>query len=318
MNRRIKRDIDGIVLLDKPLDMSSSDAVIKVRGIYKAKKAGHTGALDPKAQGLLPICLGEATKFSSFFLDGNKRYITTAIIGFNSTTQDSEGQLQRVCELKGNELDNLSSILETFVGNIKQTPPIYSAIKVNGKALYKYARAGQEVSIPTREVQIFSIKLLSKQTNSFTIEVSCSKGTYIRTLVEDIGKALGTGAYVSYLKRVYVQGLPESMISLDELDKLAKSLEDNDFTPLDRLLIPLNEALSSIKRVELDFKHARLFANGVNLRLEQIDTTLVENEIYQVYFKDVFLGIAQAKNGHFSAKRLMHNISDYFRQDSRE
>ena len=241
LNRgRPRRNVDGVFLLDKPLGISSSLALTKVRGMYRANKAGHTGALDPLASGMLPICLGEASKFSTYFLQGKKRYIATGRLGAISSTCDREGEIIERHEVN-DALDRLDDVIEQFKGSIVQIPPKYSAIKVGGRALYKYARQGQEVEIPSRNVTIYELKVFdivdSDEEKSFSVEVYCSKGTYIRTLIDDIGRALGCGAYVTMLRRIGVEGLPDTMMGLDEIQKLTDGRSDpDDFTQMDSLL----------------------------------------------------------------------------------
>ena len=184
--RAPKRDIDGVFLLDKPSGISSALALTKVRGIYRANKGGHTGSLDPLASGLLPICLGQAAKFSSYFLEGSKKYLATGKLGVITDSGDADGNIIQENPVT-NEIEGIDEAISRFIGTITQVPPMYSAIKVDGRPLYKYARAGKTVEVPKREVQIFYIKLIDKTTDTFTIEVCCSKGTYIRTFVEDIG-----------------------------------------------------------------------------------------------------------------------------------
>ncbi|MDD7287176.1 MAG: tRNA pseudouridine(55) synthase TruB, partial [Succinivibrio sp.] len=180
--RAPKRDIDGVFLLDKPSGISSALALTKVRGIYRANKGGHTGSLDPLASGLLPICLGQAAKFSSYFLEGSKKYLATGKLGVITDSGDADGNIIQENPVT-NEIEGIDDAISRFIGTITQVPPMYSAIKVDGRPLYKYARAGKTVEVPKREVQIFYIKLIDKTTDTFTIEVYCSKGTYIRTLV---------------------------------------------------------------------------------------------------------------------------------------
>lgn len=305
-----KRQVNGIFLLDKPEGITSSTALVKTRAIFKAMKGGHTGALDPLASGLLPICLGEAAKFSSFFLEGNKRYIAEGTLGKATTTCDREGDIVKECDI-GDAMTHLEEVLPSFTGKITQVPPIYSAVKVNGKALYKYARQGKDVEIPQREVEIYELKLLEKIETTFKVEVYCSKGTYIRTLIADIGEALGCGAYVSHLRRIYVEGLPSNMMPLSDLQKLADSREDrNDFTLLDQHLIPLEQALSNLKVVLLPISLAEPLSHGMKLGPDLKDVTFPEslqvNELFQVHCQDVFLGLCYLDDNHIlTPKRMM-------------
>lgn len=303
-----KRNISGILLLDKPEGISSSGALVKTRGIYRALKGGHTGSLDPLASGLLPICLGEAAKFSSYFLEGNKKYIATGLLGKTTTTCDREGEI--VVERPiGDAFSRLNETLLQFTGKITQVPPIYSAVKVDGKPLYKYARQGKEVEIPKREIEIYSIKLVAATEDSFTVEVFCSKGTYIRTLIADIGEALGCGAYVTMLRRTYVEGLPEnSMISLEKLQELADSRENPaDFTELDKLLYPLDLAVNNLPLISLPYIMAEPLTHGVRQKIDLKKTDLPANTDgpMQVRCEGIFIGVCQLNGSILVPLRMM-------------
>lgn len=313
-----KRKINGIFLLDKPEGITSSTALVKTRAIFKAQKGGHTGALDPQASGLLPICLGEAAKFSSFFLEGKKRYLAEGTLGKTTTTCDREGEVVIEREI-GDAMERLEATLGQFVGTIVQVPPIYSAVKVNGKPLYKYARQGREdeVEIPQRTVEIYELKLLERTATTFKVEVFCSKGTYIRTLISDIGEALGCGAYVSHLRRVYVEGLPQGqMTTLEQLQHLADSRENRmDFTSLDSLLIPIESALGNLPVVELPRELAEPLSHGMKVRLNNAENKaelkLPEpfpelNSLVQAQYHGLFLGVCYFSDPNLLVpKRMM-------------
>lgn len=309
-----KRKINGIFLLDKPEGISSSSALVKCRAIFKAQKGGHTGALDPLASGLLPICLGEAAKFSSFFLEGNKRYLAQGTLGVVTTTGDREGEVVLERDI-GDAVERLESVLEQFTGTITQVPPIYSAIKVDGKPLYKYARQGKEaeVEIPKRQVEIFELNLIEKTANTFTVEVYCSKGTYIRTLIADIGEALGCGAYVTHLRRTFVEGLPAGqMTTLDELQKLSNDREDKlNFSDLDSRLIAIEDALDNLPRVDIPLSIAQHLSNGVRQGPNFAEQILCQggikpNEMVQVRYHDYFMGVCYfTEDNVLVPKRLM-------------
>ncbi len=309
-----KRAVDGVLLLDKPKGVSSSLVLTRVRGMFRAEKGGHTGALDPLASGLLPICLGEATKFSTYFLEGRKRYIATGLLGIVTTSADAEGEIVATYEVK-DALEHVAKVLEQFKGRIIQTPPIYSAIKVSGRPLYKYARKGQEVEIPKREVEIYSLELKEVKSGSepsFTVEVYCSKGTYIRTLIADIGNALGCGAYVTMLRRIEVQGLPKNeMIGLEDLQNLCDSREDPaDFTQLDKLLLPVDKVMEWLPCLTLQRKEALDLCHGIRLRedLQNIQFSC-ERKLYdgpwQVRCEGEFLGVARVSCGFIIPERMM-------------
>ena len=308
--RAPKRDIDGVFLLDKPTGISSALALTKVRGIFRANKAGHTGSLDPLASGLLPVCLGQAAKFSSYFLEGSKKYIATGRLGIVTDSGDAEGNVVEEHEI-GAGLSKLDEAINRFVGDITQVPPIYSAIKVDGRPLYKYARAGKSVEVPSREVTVFYIKLLDKTEDSFTIEVYCSKGTYIRTLVSDIGAELGCGAHVTMLRRIEVDGLPKGeMHTLEKLQQLADKREDfTDFKEMDSLLIPIGEAMNYLPRIDIPYDMAVLLCQGQrqdNLsECTFTDCDLEYKDTIQIRTNDMFIGVGHIQNGTLISDRMM-------------
>jgi tRNA pseudouridine55 synthase len=308
--RAPKRDIDGVFLLDKPTGISSALALTKVRGIFRANKAGHTGSLDPLASGLLPVCLGQAAKFSSYFLEGSKKYIATGKLGIVTDSGDAEGNVVEEHEI-GDALSNLDEAIKKFVGDITQVPPIYSAIKVDGKPLYKYARAGKSVEVPSRDVTVFYIKLLDTTEDSFTIEVYCSKGTYIRTLVSDIGSELGCGAHVTMLRRIEVDGLPKGeMHTLDSLQKLADAREDfTDFKDMDAMLIPIDEAMNYLPRIDIPYDMAVLLCQGQrqdNLSdCKFTDCDINYKDTVQIRTNDMFIGVGHIQNGTLISDRMM-------------
>lgn len=314
-SRLPKREVSGIVLLDKPYGISSSAALTRVRGIYRALKGGHTGALDPLASGLLPICLGQSAKFSSFFLEGRKKYQATGKLGIVTATADAEGEVLSRRDI-GDALARLESTIKSFIGKVIQVPPIYSAVKVGGKPLYKYARQGRsdKVEIPSREVEIYDISLLNVTDDSFTVEVYCSKGTYIRTLIADIGEALGCGAYVTMLRRIAVQGLPEGqMVTLDKLQELCDFREDSsDFSTLDDLLYPVDKAMAWLPAVHLPFELAEPFTHGVR-QGPNLDRNYFENcddtftGPIQIRCEGRFLGVGHLQRGTLIPDRMMSN-----------
>lgn len=308
--RAPKRDIDGVFLLDKPTGISSALALTKVRGIFRANKAGHTGSLDPLASGLLPVCLGQAAKFSSYFLEGSKKYIATGKLGIVTDSGDAEGNVVEEHEI-GDAISGLEEAINKFLGDITQVPPIYSAIKVDGRPLYKYARAGKTVDVPSREVTVFYIKLLDKTTDSFTIEVYCSKGTYIRTLVSDIGAELGCGAHVTMLRRIEVDGLPKGeMHTLESLQKIADEREDfTDFTQMDSMLIPIEEAMNYLPRIDIPYEKAVLLCQGQrqdNLSdCKFTDCDIEYKDTIQIRTNNMFIGVGHIQNGVLISDRMM-------------
>ena len=258
MSRRRKgRDIHGVILLDKPVGYSSNQAVQKVRWLFQARKAGHTGSLDPFATGMLPICIGEASKTAGFMLNASKTYIAEAFLGKATTTGDIEGEISQEMEVP--ELDDaqINSVLSEFRGEIEQVPPMYSALKHQGQPLYKLARAGLEVARKARPVTIHSLELLNWAPPILEFRVHCSKGTYIRTLAEDIAEKLDCCAHLQALRRLDVEPFREQdMITLDELLVLAES------ESLDDCLAPVDSGLIDWPMVTLDETSAIRFCHG--------------------------------------------------------
>jgi len=239
--QRIKkgRDISGILILDKPLNISSNHAVQRIKRLFGAKKVGHTGSLDPLASGVLPICLGHGTKVSQYLLASDKTYQFTMKLGQTTTTGDVEGDVLLERAIPVIEQSQIDRLLASYCGLIMQVPPMYSALKHNGQRLYKLARAGEIVDRPAREVTIKSLKLLSANPGSLTLEVCCTKGTYVRTLAEDLGESLMCGAHVTFLRRIKTGPFElSSSMTLEQLERHA-----GDFNSLDELLLSLDVAL---------------------------------------------------------------------------
>lgn len=250
MGRRRKRgrDITGILLLDKPTDITSNKALQQAKFLYFAAKAGHTGALDPIATGVLPICFGEATKFSQYLLNADKKYRVTAKLGEKTTTADREGEVIESKPIDVTE-SQLVKVLQQFKGTISQVPSMYSALKKDGVPLYKLARKGIEVERDAREVDIYSLELVSFSGDQFVLDVHCSKGTYVRNLVEDIGDELGCGAHVLELRRTAVGDFNlEQTVSLAQLEELKQA---DAKLEMDELLLPVEQALSHMPLVQL-------------------------------------------------------------------
>lgn len=263
--RRKGRPINGVLLLDKPYEMSSNHALQAVKRIYFAQKAGHTGALDPLATGMLPICLGEGTKFSQFLLDTDKTYQVTAKLGIRTTTSDADGDV--VSEKKVDITDEqLTLALDTFRGTTKQVPSMYSALKYQGKPLYKYAREGIEVPREARDITVFSLELLRFEHDEVELNIHVSKGTYIRTIIDDLGELLGCGAHVADLRRLAVGSYPvDKMITLPELEALLEKAKADDITPseiLDPLLLPMQSAVVGMPAVYIDDMSANFLRHG--------------------------------------------------------
>jgi tRNA pseudouridine55 synthase len=248
------RNINGILLLDKPIGMSSNAALQKVKHLFKARKAGHTGSLDPLASGMLPICFGEATKFCQFLLDADKHYIVTAKLGEKTTTGDAEGEVIAKRAVPEITNENLLALFEKFTGTVEQIPSMYSALKHNGQPLYKLARQGIEVKRESRKITIYSLTLLNQETDNFSFEVHCSKGTYVRTLVEDMGEILGCGAYVANLRRSGAG--PYQASQMHTLSSL-ETIED-----LDSLLLPVDSSVTVWPDVRLPAAAAYYLQQG--------------------------------------------------------
>ncbi len=248
------REVDGILLLDKPAGITSNDALQQVKRIYAAAKAGHTGALDPLATGMLPICLGEATKFSQFLLDADKRYRVIAKLGERTDTSDADGEVVETRPVKVSA-GELIDALDHFRGDIMQIPSMYSALKYQGKPLYQYAREGIEVPREARPITVFELTLIRFEGDEVELEIHCSKGTYIRTIVDDLGERLGCGAHVTMLRRLAVAGYPaERMLTLEQLQCILDNCKANDISPrleLDPLLLPMDTAVQSLPEVNL-------------------------------------------------------------------
>jgi tRNA pseudouridine55 synthase len=234
--------VDGVLLLDKATGMTSNDALQKARRLYNAAKAGHTGTLDPLATGLLPLCFGEATKFAGELLDADKTYIATVQLGVTTDTADAEGKVLETRPVTSSQAD-VEAVLQRFLGDIEQVPPMHSALKRAGKPLYEYARAGIEVERAARPVRIHSLSLLGWRGENFDLEVACSKGTYVRTLAADIGAALGCGAHLSALRRTRIGALDiADAVGLAALDALELADRDARLQAPDALLAKLPRA----------------------------------------------------------------------------
>ncbi|ATF90907.1 tRNA pseudouridine synthase B [Cedecea neteri] len=268
--RRRGRDIHGVLLLDKPQGLSSNDALQKVKRLYNANRAGHTGALDPLATGMLPICLGEATKFSQYLLDSDKRYRVIAKLGQRTDTSDADGIV--VQERPVNfSAEQLAAALETFRGDTEQVPSMYSALKHQGKPLYEYARAGIEVEREARPITVYELLFIRHEGDELELEVHCSKGTYIRTIVDDLGEKLGCGAHVIFLRRLAVSKYPiERMVTLEQLNELVEQAYRQKVEPaelLDPLLMPMDSPASDFPLVNLLPEVAVYFKNGNPVRV---------------------------------------------------
>ena len=308
MGRRRKRkpherDVHGILLLDKPAGITSNDALQRIKRFYRAARAGHTGSLDKPATGMLPICLGESTKISSYLLNADKCYIAVAKLGVITSTADAAGEILESRQIQEFNQQHLKQVIVQFVGNIEQVPPMYSALKVDGQRLYKLAYQGLEVERKSRAVTIQQIDLLHFDEDSFAIQVRCSKGTYIRTLVEDIGQALGCGAHVSSLRRLSTGPFNETeMVSMDTIEDLAKEGDEGD-AALDQLLVPGDSALEHLAEVNLNEEMAYYLCQGQSVSVPQAPT----DGLVRIYDHNrAFIGIGTIlDDGSVAPKRLL-------------
>ena len=297
-----KRHVSGVFLLDKITGVSSNAALQRIKRIYQADKAGHTGSLDPLASGLLPICLGEATKFSQFLLDADKRYTVTGKLGERTDTFDAEGKVIASAPVAINEAQ-LREIINRFLGPQQQLPPMYSALKKDGKPLYELARQGIEVEREWREIVIFSCQLLAFDGASFTLDVHCSKGTYIRTLVDDIGAALGCYAHVTMLRRTAAGPFrAEQMLNSDATAELkdAQGLE-----AIDALLLPVDCLVQSLPKVVMPMALAHFISHGQAVLLKSAPR---EGQLALYDEQQRFLGVGEINaDGYVAPKRLLRS-----------
>jgi len=283
--RKKGNDVDGILLLDKPLGRSSNSALQKVRYLFNAKKAGHTGSLDPLATGVLPICFGQASKVTAFLLDSDKRYRCTAQLGVTTTTGDKEGDELEVREIKPFTEGDVEKVLTDYRGAIEQIPPMHSALKHNGQPLYKLARQGIEIERKVRHVTIHELTLIGFTEDTITLDVQCSKGTYIRTLAQDIGEAMGFGAHLSMLRRTDVSPFDCSKLyTIEEIEKLAS--EDS----LSEILLPIDSVLLEFPAIQLNDDEVTLIRHGIKIaRKDTPDTDMIR--LYSE--QNEFLGIGK-------------------------
>lgn len=275
--------MDGLILINKQKGFTSHDVVNVIRKKLNTKKVGHTGTLDPNATGVLPILIGKGTKISKYLMEHDKTYIATLKLGEKTDTGDSEGQVIEEKSIpKDLRKEDINDVLQSFLGKQKQLPPMYSAIKINGKKLYEYAREGKEVKIEPRNIEIYKIELLEYQNNKIKFEVECSKGTYIRTLCEDISQKLETVGYMEELQRTKVNTFKiEDSILLDDI-----TLENAE-----KNIIKIEKVFKEKDKINLDNKKLEMFLNGVKL------TYSLSEDIYRIYNNEHFIGIGILKNG---------------------
>ena len=295
---RGSRPLDGVLLLDKPLELSSNTALQKVRRLFKAEKAGHTGTLDPLATGLLPICFGEATKFSNALLDADKTYRASLRLGQTITTGDAEGEIiaEHPVEVRQSDVD---AILARFRGEIQQLPPMHSALKHQGRPLYEYVRKGQTVERKLRGVVIHELVLNSFSGNELDLTVRCSKGTYIRTLAEDIGAALGCGAHLIGLRRTVIAHFDlNNAYTLERLQEMTEIERD-------ACLLPLESLMPDVPKLQLDAEQVRRLAQGQRLSL---DTGLPDGKV-RLQGPQGFIGVGLLLEHRLAPDRLLSDVA---------
>lgn len=324
--KRKGRLLDGVLLLDKPQGMTSNFALQKVRRLFGAQKAGHTGSLDPLATGVLPICFGEASKYSRYLLEADKGYRTTATLGDIRTTGDSDGEQVESRAVPTLNENLILPILEKFKGNINQVPSMYSALKHKGRPLYEYARKGITIERPARPITIYSLSLDAVRETELDLSVECSKGTYIRSLVEDIGLSLDCGAHVSMLRRFKAGHFTlADSVTMDAIELLASKAEEGEINlDLDQYLLPTDSLLPNTPKVCLKNEHARSILLGQAVRIADAkmeDSTA--NSLTRLYLvrdehssdeklsAEVFAGVVELTNdGWIKAKRLVNFNTD--------
>ena len=293
MPRRSKRDINGVLLLNKPLGITSNDAMIRIRGIFHAQKAGHTGALDPLATGMLPICLGEATKYSQYLLDADKSYDVTARFGIRTTTSDAEGEIIKESEVNLDKL-SLMSAMEHFLGKQKQVPSMYSALKYEGRPLYEYARKGIEVPREARDITIFSFTLIDFDGRDAKMQVHCSK--------------------VFKLDRTQVADYPkEKMVTFEDIERISEEAHQRGevaFDSLDKLLLPVDTAVQKLPIIYLSKEEGKLILQGRELKVRPVNMLTTDLQPIRIYInlsddRSVFAGVGDIKYDRLYPKRLI-------------
>jgi tRNA pseudouridine55 synthase len=293
--KRRKFDVDGLLLLNKPLGLSSNQLVSKIKILFFAKKVGHTGTLDPMATGLLPICLGEATKFSSYLLNADKTYEALIRLGYKSSTGDMEGEIIKQNIDKMPSLVEIKKLIHQFIGTTEQLPPMYSALKHQGKPLYIYARDGIDILRPKRKIQIHTIELLDYDGGKLRLRIQCSKGTYIRTLAEDIGDGLNVGGYLIELRRTHIGNY--SIENALDIDKIEKTKDDER----NQLLLLPEELLRQYEKIILNSKEENAIKNG-----KIIEQKTKIPGLYRLYGENNdFIGLGEIdQTQNLKAKRL--------------
>ena len=294
-----KNNLNGILLLDKPLMLSSNHAIQKIKKQFNIRKVGHTGTLDPLATGLLPVCMGQATRISRFLINSDKTYRALIMLGTRTSTGDKEGEIIETCSSDvSTNTAYIDKVLKSFIGEQKQIPPMYSALKHNGERLYKLAQKGLNVSRKARSINIYSIDLISINHDYLEVIIECSKGTYIRTLAEDIAKKLGTVGHIDQLRRLNIKCFhDQSMFSFNQIMK-AKSI--NQF------LLPIDIPLKHLAKKDFSESESSMFINGLSIQTNQRSNN--ESDYIRIYNDEsVFLGLGLYSNGYIKPKIVFSN-----------
>lgn len=302
--KRKGRDIQGVLLLDKPQGMTSNDVLQKVKRIFNAQKAGHTGALDPLATGMLPICFGESTKFSQYLLDSDKRYRVIARLGQRTDTSDADGQLIEERAITIN-LTDIQQALGNFIGDIMQIPTMFSALKHQGRPLYEYAREGITIEREARPITVYENRFIRFDNNELELEIHCSKGTYIRTIIDDLGEVLGCGAHVIYLRRLQVSNYPaDKMVPLSYLQDHLENIDH-----LESFLMPIDSPVQDYPKIVLTTEQGRDILLGRSLTISNYDNSCLLTNLVRIYQQEQFIGVGELNNMILSPKRLIQTES---------
>ena len=296
--KRKGREIHGVLLLDKPTGISSNDALQKIKRLFQAQKVGHTGALDPLATGMLPICFGESTKFSQYLLDSDKRYRVKAKLGVRTDTSDADGQIISTQHVNITEAD-IHQALQQFRGDILQVPTMFSALKHQGRPLYEYARQGITIEREARPITVYENHFIALKQDELELEIHCSKGTYIRTIIDDLGEILGCGAHVIALRRLQVSHYPiENMVTLDYLQQNC-----DDFALLESLLMPVDSPVQDYpKQTVSDLQGENLLLGRTIL----LDDNQNSPQLVRIYQQNKFIGVGIKNENKLAPKRLIH------------
>lgn len=311
-NKRVRREVNGILLVDKPLGISSNACLQRAKWLYRSAKAGHTGALDPLATGVLPLCFGEATKVSQFLLEADKRYLTRIRLGQRTDTADSEGEVIDNHPVSEVSREDVVNALSHFRGEITQVPPMYSALKHQGQPLYKLARAGKEVDRKRRNVTVYELILHEFFNNGeeawLDLEIHCSKGTYVRTIADDLGQLLGCGGHVTVLRRLQAGAFEiAACVTLDSLQRIAEEQGDEG---LDALLLAPDQAIEHLPAIRLSDEYAGFVRQGQAVTVRPLPDLTGDDTLVRLYEDQEFFGIgAVLDDGRVAPRRLMRETT---------